>query len=388
MVPLDAGPVPPRRLRRTTCRSSSATSATTCNVISVCQPTVPVLAAVSLMASRGETDAAADDHDGRPDRRAQVAHRGQQPGDEQEPQLVREQRDLPRAAQLPRRRPPRLPGLPAAHRLRGDEPGPPRRARTTTTSSTWCAATTRAPRSHRQFYDEYNAVLDMPAEYYLDTIKTVFQDFALVNGTWDVDGRAACARRTSRTHRAADDRRRTRRHLGRRPDPRRARPVHRHPEDAPVPLRRRGRGPLRHLLRPALARDGVPAGARLHRALQPAASRRRRAAVRASAKASQRARLRRRAAQVACAVSRLRQTAAAPGRRASNDALPQTQCTRCGYPDCRGYAAGHCAEGDADINRCPPGGAEGIARLAAADRPAGAAAEPRARPRRPAPRWP
>jgi poly(3-hydroxybutyrate) depolymerase len=42
--------------------------------------------------------------------------------------------------------------------------------------------------SHRQFYDEYNAVLDMPAEYYLDTIKTVFQDFALVNGTWVVNG--------------------------------------------------------------------------------------------------------------------------------------------------------------------------------------------------------
>ena len=41
---------------------------------------------------------------------------------------------------------------------------------------------------HRSFYDEYNAVLDMPAEYYLDTIKTVFQEFALVNGTWEVDG--------------------------------------------------------------------------------------------------------------------------------------------------------------------------------------------------------
>jgi len=41
---------------------------------------------------------------------------------------------------------------------------------------------------HRDFYDEYNAVLDMPAEYYLDTIKTVFQDFALVNGTWVVSG--------------------------------------------------------------------------------------------------------------------------------------------------------------------------------------------------------
>ena len=43
--------------------------------------------------------------------------------------------------------------------------------------------------SHREFYDEYNAVLDMPAEYYLDTIKVVFQDFALVNGTWEIDGK-------------------------------------------------------------------------------------------------------------------------------------------------------------------------------------------------------
>ena len=45
-------------------------------------------------------------------------------------------------------------------------------------------------------------------------------------------------------------------------------------------------------------------------------------------------------------------------------ALPQTQCTRCGYPDCRSYAKA-IAQGEAAINRCPPGGAEGIARLAA-----------------------
>lgn len=44
-------------------------------------------------------------------------------------------------------------------------------------------------------------------------------------------------------------------------------------------------------------------------------------------------------------------------------ALPQTQCTRCGYPDCRGYAEAM-ASGEAAINQCPPGGAEGIARLA------------------------
>lgn len=45
------------------------------------------------------------------------------------------------------------------------------------------------------------------------------------------------------------------------------------------------------------------------------------------------------------------------------DALPQTQCTRCGYPDCAGYAAAM-ADGSADIDRCPPGGAEGVRRLA------------------------
>lgn len=46
-----------------------------------------------------------------------------------------------------------------------------------------------------------------------------------------------------------------------------------------------------------------------------------------------------------------------------HQALPQTQCTRCGYPDCAGYAEA-VAEGEAGINQCPPGGAEGIARLA------------------------
>jgi poly(3-hydroxybutyrate) depolymerase len=41
---------------------------------------------------------------------------------------------------------------------------------------------------HRRFYDEYNAVLDMPAEYYLDTVKTVFQDYALPKGRMFVRG--------------------------------------------------------------------------------------------------------------------------------------------------------------------------------------------------------
>lgn len=49
--------------------------------------------------------------------------------------------------------------------------------------------------------------------------------------------------------------------------------------------------------------------------------------------------------------------------RALLDALPQTQCTRCGFADCRGYADA-IAAGNADVNRCPPGGAEGVVRLA------------------------
>jgi electron transport complex protein RnfB len=46
------------------------------------------------------------------------------------------------------------------------------------------------------------------------------------------------------------------------------------------------------------------------------------------------------------------------------DLLPQTQCTKCGYPACRPYAEA-VASGEANYNQCPPGGAEGIARLAA-----------------------
>ncbi|GAA4356189.1 hypothetical protein GCM10023165_49040 [Variovorax defluvii] len=46
------------------------------------------------------------------------------------------------------------------------------------------------------------------------------------------------------------------------------------------------------------------------------------------------------------------------------DALPQTQCTRCGYADCAGYARA-IADGEAGIHQCPPGGVEGVARLSA-----------------------
>ena len=53
-----------------------------------------------------------------------------------------------------------------------------------------------------------------------------------------------------------------------------------------------------------------------------------------------------------------------PRVMAIHQALPQTQCTRCGYPDCMAYAQA-IDQGEAAINQCPPGGQEGVARLAA-----------------------
>ena len=46
-----------------------------------------------------------------------------------------------------------------------------------------------------------------------------------------------------------------------------------------------------------------------------------------------------------------------------NQVLPQTQCAQCGYPGCRPYARA-IADGEADINQCPPGGDAGIRALA------------------------
>ena len=48
-----------------------------------------------------------------------------------------------------------------------------------------------------------------------------------------------------------------------------------------------------------------------------------------------------------------------------NAILPQTQCRQCGFEGCKPYAEARCA-GDAEINRCPPGGKAGVAKLALA----------------------
>ncbi len=155
------------------------------HVISVCQPTVPVLAAVSLMASRGEFTP-----------RTMIMMGG--PIDARKSPTSVNNLAMNKSfewfeSNVIYRVPPNYPG--AGRRV---YPGflqhtgfvamnPDRHA---TSHYDYFLDLVRgdddSAESHRQFYDEYNAVLDMPAEYYLDTIKTVFQEFALVNGTWMV----------------------------------------------------------------------------------------------------------------------------------------------------------------------------------------------------------
>jgi len=156
-----------------------------CHVISVCQPTVPVLAAISLMASRGETTPLSMVMMGGPiDARKSPtavnnlamnksyewfennvifrvpsnfagAGRRVYPGFLQHTGFVAMNPDRHASSHFDYFK----------DLIKGDD------------------ASTEA---HRKFYDEYNAVLDMDADYYLETIKTVFQEFRLVNGTWDV----------------------------------------------------------------------------------------------------------------------------------------------------------------------------------------------------------
>ena len=154
-------------------------------MISVCQPTVPVLAAVSLMASRGEATPRTMTMMGGPidARRSPTAVNN----------LAMNKSYEWFENNVIYRVPPNYPG--AGRRV---YPGflqhtgfvamnPDRHA---TSHYDYFLDLVRgdddSADAHRQFYDEYNAVLDMPAEYYLDTIQTVFQDFALVNGTWKV----------------------------------------------------------------------------------------------------------------------------------------------------------------------------------------------------------
>jgi poly(3-hydroxybutyrate) depolymerase len=157
------------------------------NVISVCQPTVPVLAAISLLASAGE-----------PTPRTMTMMGG--PIDARKSPTAVNNLAMNKSVQWFENN--------VIYRVPLNYPGAGRQVYPGFLQHTGFVAMNpdrhlnshydyfldlvrgdeESADAHRQFYDEYNAVLDMPAEYYLDTIRTVFQEFALVNGTWRVRG--------------------------------------------------------------------------------------------------------------------------------------------------------------------------------------------------------
>lgn len=159
-----------------------------CHVISVCQPTVPVLAAVSLMASRGEKTPLSMTMMGGP---IDARH---------SPTAVND---------LAAKRSYEWFENNVIYRVPDGFPGVGRRVYPGFLQYTGFVAMNpdrhmvshydyfkdlikgdgASAEAHRKFYDEYNAVLDMDAHYYLETIRTVFQEYKLVNGTWDVRNR-------------------------------------------------------------------------------------------------------------------------------------------------------------------------------------------------------
>ena len=161
--------------------------ADTLHVISVCQPTVPVLAAVSLMAARGEATP-----------RSLVMMGG--PIDTREsPTAVND---------LATHKPLSWFQDNLIHQVPDNYPGHGRRVYPGFLQHSGFMAMNPERHflshwdfylhlvkgdlddaaAHRRFYDEYNAVLDMPAEYYLDTVRIVFQEHLLPRGQWDVRG--------------------------------------------------------------------------------------------------------------------------------------------------------------------------------------------------------
>jgi poly(3-hydroxybutyrate) depolymerase len=157
------------------------------HVISVCQPTVPVLAAVSLMASQGEATPLTMTMMGGPidARKSPTAVNNLATNKShawfENNVIFRVPQNFPGAGRRV------YPGFLQHTGFVAMNPD-----RHLTSHYDYFLDLIRGDddlaESHRQFYDEYNAVLDMPAEYYLDTIKTVFQDFALVHGTMTVGG--------------------------------------------------------------------------------------------------------------------------------------------------------------------------------------------------------
>jgi poly(3-hydroxybutyrate) depolymerase len=157
------------------------------HVISVCQPTVPVLAAVSLMAARGEKTP-----------RSLVMMGGPIDTRESPTQVNDLAVDRPLwwfEANLVHPVPANYPGhgrrvYPGFLQHGGFVAMNPERH----AQSHWdfyqhlVEGDLEDAASHRRFYDEYNAVLDMPAEYYLDTVRIVFKEHLLPRGLWEIDG--------------------------------------------------------------------------------------------------------------------------------------------------------------------------------------------------------
>ena len=156
-----------------------------CHVVSVCQPTVPVLAAVSLMASRGEKTPLS------------MTMMGGPIDATKSPTAVNNLAMNKSLSWFENN---------VIFRVPDNFPGAGRRVYPGFLQHTGFVAMNpdrhlkshydyfkdlmkgdnSSAESHRQFYDEYNAVLDMDADYYLETISTVFQEFKLVKGTWEV----------------------------------------------------------------------------------------------------------------------------------------------------------------------------------------------------------
>lgn len=156
-----------------------------CHVISVCQPTVPVLAAVSLMASRGETTPLTMTMMGGPidARKSPTAVNNLAMNKSYEwfenNVIYRVPTNFPGAGRRV------YPGFLQHSGFVAMNPD-----RHLSSHYDYfkhlIAGDDASAEAHRKFYDEYNAVLDMDADYYLETIRVVFQEFRLVNGNWDV----------------------------------------------------------------------------------------------------------------------------------------------------------------------------------------------------------
>jgi len=158
-----------------------------CHIVSVCQPTVPVMAAVSLMASRGEKTPLTMTMMGGPiDARkspTSVNNLATNKSFEwfENNVIYRVPANFPGAGRRV---------YPGFLQYTGFVAMNPDRHATSHYDyfKDLIKGDDASAEAHRKFYDEYNAVLDMDADYYLETIQTVFQDFKLVNGTWDVKG--------------------------------------------------------------------------------------------------------------------------------------------------------------------------------------------------------